>query len=422
MPNYSAVEAANYQEPIEAQEKPSLLNSKRLAQQLGLVSLEGLRKAEDVEYNPFGDVENGLNRAIVGQPDAVLSIMTALNREKLRNPDRPIANLLFLGPTGVGKSETAKELARLLHDDDDDAFIKIDCSAYSHGHEITALTGAPPSYVGREQKPIFDPKIIEQDKSVILFDELEKGSGPLWDLMLQIMEDGEITLTGTGQKVSFRNSVIIMTSNLGANEMMGLLDTNTVGFASSDVNPAVTKQQIEKAAKSALKRQFRPEFINRFDDMIVFSQLADDQLGDVLDNYVEKANERYQDIGIDLTMTMELKRRIVESCEDRHQFNARPVLRKYEQLIESKLSTYVSSGSIPEGSRVYAFASDSPDTQPTDVEFYYQEDRGLQEYLAQMRSVPESEPDDITPLHSRALTGFTPVLTPTPGDGDDYII
>lgn len=372
------------------------------SRQLGRTSLEGLTYAMAPEHNPLSDIEEGLNDAIVGQPEAIKSIVDALSREKIRNPSRPIANLLFLGPTGVGKSETAKVLAELLHDEYDEAFLKIDCSSYSESHQVNALIGAPQGYVGREQQPFLDPSIIEQEKSVILFDELEKGSEELYDLMLQIMEDGELFLPGTGETVSFKNSIIIMTSNLGASEMMNLLNPKKTGFYTEQTEViSATKEQLDSAVNIALEKHFRPEFINRIDRRVVFESLGDTQLEEVLDRYVKEANERYfYDAKIDFRLSPELRHKLVSSNEKRRQFGARPILRGYDHIVESKLATYLSAGSIPEGSRVYAVAADETDDNPSSVDFYYEPDYELQRNLKEIEERVRREMREAREAHT----------------------
>jgi ATP-dependent Clp protease ATP-binding subunit ClpA len=348
--------------------------SEGLQRQLGRRGLDGLTLAAPVEWHPNIEIEENLKAALVGQGDAIEAIMNALNREKFRNPNRPIANLLFLGPTGVGKTETAKELAYQLHGDDS-AFVKVDCSSFSHGHEITSLVGAPPSYVGREQKPVFAPEIIEQNKAVVVFDEVEKGSQPLWDLMLQIMDDGEVLLNTTGQKVSFKNAIVILTTNLGSNEISDLLNPKQTGFQpTKEVAGTTSRQQVSAAATAALRNYFRPEFINRIDSKIVFDSLTDDQLGEVLDRYASQANERYQDEArIMLKMSDDLQRELVVNNEERHLFGARPILRDYDRIVESSLAKHVNSGSIPAGSSVYAVLADEQGKSYADkIQFYYE--------------------------------------------------
>ena len=347
-----------------------------LQRQLGRRSIDQLTLAQPSESHPYIDIERGMKQAIVGQEQAIEAILGALNRESLRNPKRPIANLLFLGPTGVGKSETAKELADLLHEEGD-GFVKIDCSSFSDKHMLPALTGAGPMYVGREQLPQLNRSIIEKEKSVVLFDEIEKGCPELFDLLLQIMDDGELLQTNTGEVISFRNSIVVLTSNLGSAEMMSLLNPKQVGFQSANSSKAVNKQQINAAVNNALKRHFRPEFVNRIDQRVVFDPLTDDQLGQVLDRYVDSANQRYKDdAGIALTITPEVRERLVANNPDRHQFGARPILRDYDWMVESSLAKHINTGVIPQGSNVYAVLGEQPtgydSDSPLGINFYFE--------------------------------------------------
>lgn len=352
-----------------------------ITESLFLVDSLQLQVARRGELRPLASVEDGLNRKIIGQSEAIESIIIALNRERFRNPRRPLANLLFLGPTGVGKTETAKVLNELLHGVDADTLIKINCSEIAENHRVSALIGAAPEYVGREQKPLLDKRRIEQPRSIVLFDEIEKGAPKLHDLLLQILDDGEVTLLNGGQKVSFKNSIIIMTSNIGAKEMMSKLGSRGLGFRDQNT-PEASKQEITATAKNALERaNLRPELLNRIDHKIVFRPLDDAELGQVLDRHVAESNEYYRQEGISLVLTPEIRDWLVATCEERHQYGARPVLRRYEQWVEGLLADCVNSAGIPKGSRVYTFFSDekSSDAPLSErIELRYMPDESLE--------------------------------------------
>lgn len=342
-------------------------------------SLDELSLAEFGNERPLADVEEGLKRAVIGQDASIESLITALSREDYRNPKRPMGVFMFLGPTGVGKSETAKSLSMLLHGNED-AILKIDCSNFSEDHRVSALIGAAPEYVGREQKPIFDKKKIEQPRSIILFDEIEKGAPKLFDLLLNVLEDGEITLLNGGQKVSFRNSIIIFTSNIGAPDMKRELNPTHLGFHDKP-KAGATRQRLEQVANNALQKSaFRPEFLNRIDEKIVFEALTDEQLGQILDLNVANANEYYGKQGIQLTLLPELRDELVRSTPERFEYGARPILRKYEKLVEGLMAKIAGSGGIPRGSHVYAVLVDGEDQQNAlsdRIKLYYRQDETL---------------------------------------------
>jgi ATP-dependent Clp protease ATP-binding subunit ClpC len=408
-------------------EEVDLLEGTQVETELGVraFSLEGLLRAERGEARPLGEIEDGLNYSIIGQPEAIEGLMMALNREKLRNPNRPYATAIFLGPTGVGKSETAKELARRLHPKGG-GFLKISSEVYRLGHNIAELVGSPPGYVGREQTPIFDSKELKKDKCVVLFDEVEKGSQEYWDLLLTIMEDGEVPMPGKGRNASFKNAIVILTSNLGSAEMSALLETQKLGFQSKSTSQ-VSRKQIENSATRALEKHFRPEFINRLSHRIVFNYLDDEKLGLVLDRYVEKQNEIYQEqAGISLTLTPELRDAIIASCDDRKKYGARPITRKYENLVENMLAEYVNSGGIKSGNQVFAVLSDeTPEDAPLidRIEMRYKKDESLPARHASKAIVKNStkEKKEVNVTNSQLAIGVAAVATIAGGLFLDYL-
>lgn len=338
-------------------------------------TLEGFSEAEMGKERPLGHIEDALNREIIGQPQAIESVITALYRENFRNPDGPIVSMLLLGPTGTGKTELAQVLSRLLHGNEDD-LLMIHCSEISENHRVSALLGATPEYVGREQPPLLDRKKIEKPRSIVLFDEIEKGAPALRDLLLQILDKGEITLLKDGRKVSFRNSIVLFTSNIGANEMKRASRTFKPGFQTGSVE-AADRQLLEKAALSELERGglFRPELLNRIDEKIVFNQLTDDDLEEILDRHVRKANAKYAEQGLHVTLSPELRHELVVSCnegpEDRRVYNARPVIRKYKKYVEGITARLLSTGGIRKDSHVHAVLSDDDAPLQERVKIYH---------------------------------------------------
>ena len=325
-------------------------------------SLEGFDEAEPGQDRPLAYLEEGLKHNIIGQSEAIESAVTALYRENFRNPNRPIASMLFLGPTGVGKTEFAHVLSKLLHGNED-ALLTIDCSTISKDHRVSALLGATPEYVGREQPPMLDRKKIEKPRSIILFDEIEKGAPALRDLLLQILDKGEITLLKDGHKVSFRNSIVIFTSNLGASEMSKLLRPVNLGFGEKQ-DGVVGSEKLRQSAVRALEASgvFRPELLNRINSKIVFNQLTDEHLEQILERHIRRANEKYAEQGIDMMVSPELLHELVQSCneglENRRVYNARPIIDKYEAYIEGATARLISTGGIRRDSHVRATLGD----------------------------------------------------------------
>lgn len=340
---------------------------------------EGMLLATRGNANPLDEIEHDLRAAIFGQNRAIESVIRALNRARFGfaagNQNRPLVNLMFLGPTGVGKSECAKRLATRLHPEGG-GFLKIDCSLFSQGHEVSALVGAPPSYVGRDQKPLLDPDIIETENSIVLFDEIEKGTAELWNLLLQIMEDGEVTLLNSGRTVSFRNSILIMTTNVGAKDMVDYLDKRNIGFRSTRQDMEATGQQIYQIGFEALQRHFRPEWINRIDEIIAFRPLSSATMSRIFDRMIDEANSQYLNHGIKVDISESAKDHILRKGYN-PTFGARPLRARLLKDIDAPLADLLASGGIPQGSRVLV-AFNGSDQFGEELSFYYQQDRDLE--------------------------------------------
>lgn len=306
--------------------------------------------------NPLDELTRYLRGSIFGQDGAIDSIVRGLNRARYGfsagRHDRPVAVLLFLGPTGVGKTETARRLAHYLHPEGD-GFLKIDCSLFSQGHEVAALVGAPPAYVGRDQRPLFDTEVIERPNSVVLFDEIEKASVEFRHLMLQIMEDGEVTLLNGGRRVDFRRSIIIMTSNVGAREMTDYIQGRRLGFGASHSAMGDMGETIHSIGLNSLRKAFTPEWLNRIDEIVAFRPLGCDTLAAVLDRMLAEANEQYLRHGLRVRLTARTRESLLADGYV-PEFGARPLRARLMQEIEAPLADLLASGGVPEGCDVWA--------------------------------------------------------------------
>lgn len=310
-----------------------------------------LMEAAESEYR---DVRQFMEARISDQAAAIDAIIDALDGSDVRLLDdfRPRANLAFLGPTGVGKSETAKTLAEALGNGDPH-LLEIDCSDFSHGHEIARLVGSPVGYIGHDLPPMLNKELIEADGSVVLFDEIEKGSQQLFNLMLQIMDNGRLRLNN-GEVVSFRNSIVILTSNLGAKEMANHLNPNKLGFRSR--NQSTDPGTLTKAATHGFDESFSPEFVNRIDRKVVFHPLSEEGLTRVLDAKIGIINEQYEKIhGARLTLSEGTKVHLVQAALAEPHNGARPLIRAFEREVQTIFGRYMSAGKITEGTHVQVF-------------------------------------------------------------------
>lgn len=371
---------------------------------------ERMQRASRGNQNPLDQVEEELRSTVFGQNRAIESVVRALNRARYGfsagGVQRPRATLLFLGPTGVGKSECAKRLAAFLHPQGG-GMLKIDCSLFSQGHEVSALLGAPPSYVGRDQKPLLDPDIIEQDNAIILFDEIEKGTPELWNLLLQIMEDGEITLLNGGRRVSFQKAIIIMTTNVGAQEMANFVSQRTIGFRTSSLDVEATGQRIYQIGFDALQRAFRPEWINRIDEIIAFRPLSSETLQLVLGRMIAESNEQYRSHGVQISLTDAARNYILERGFD-SRFGARPLRARLMKDIDAPLADLLASGGIPEGAQVLIDLSPEEPIDGQNLAFYYELDEELAAIAQEHQQNTASEP-----MPAREVAG-PPAHTPGP--------
>ena len=288
-------------------------------------------------------MEEELHRRVIGQEQAVTALSDAIRRARagLKDPERPIGSFIFLGPTGVGKTELARALAQFLFGDEE-AMIRLDMSEYGERHEVSRLVGAPPGYIGYDDGGQLTELVRRRPYRVILFDEIEKAHPDVFNMFLQILEDGRLT-DGHGRTVDFRNTVIIMTSNLGTE----ILQREQIGLL-RNTNGAQAFQDLQRSVDQALKKAFRPEFINRIDEIIVFEPLSQEQILQIVDLMVAEVQERLEEKSLRITLTDTAREWLAKVGFD-PSFGARPLRRAVQRHVENVLAREILEGHFAEG-------------------------------------------------------------------------
>ena len=308
------------------------------------------KKITEDENSRLRNLEQSLHERVIGQNEAVEAVSKAIRRGRvgLKDPSRPIGSFLFLGPTGVGKTELSKALAESLFGDDN-ALIRIDMSEYMEPHSISKLIGSPPGYVGFEEGGQLTEKIRRKPYSVILFDEIEKAHPDVMNMLLQILDDGRLT-DSNGRTVNFKNTVIIMTSNVGARL---ITDKKSLGFSNNGEKSNEQKdyEATKKEVMAELKREFRPEFLNRIDEIIVFHKLNDEEISKIIDIMLKEVKKRLSSQKYEIEFTPEVKNLISSKGIDKN-FGARPLRRTIQNLIEDKIAEAILDGKIQKGEKV----------------------------------------------------------------------
>ncbi len=303
------------------------------------------KKITEDENQRLKNLEKNLHERVIGQNEAVEAVSKAIRRGRvgLKDPKRPIGSFLFLGPTGVGKTELSKALAESLFGDEN-AMIRVDMSEYMEPHSVSKLIGSPPGYVGFDEGGQLTEKIRRKPYSVILFDEIEKAHPDVMNMLLQILEDGRLT-DSQGRTVNFKNTVIIMTSNIGARL---ITDKKSLGFAQSEnKNEEENKEyeQTKKEVMEALKKELRPEFINRIDEIIVFHKLTDEEIDKIIDIMLKEVINRLADQKIKIELEPEVKKLIASKGIDKN-FGARPLRRTIQNVLEDRLAEEILDGNL----------------------------------------------------------------------------
>ena len=307
-----------------------------------------VKQLTETETERLLRMEEEISSRLIGQDEAVSAVARAIRRAStgLHDPRRPIGSFLFMGPTGVGKTELARCLARFLFGRED-AMIRIDMSEFMEKHEVSKLLGAPPGYVGHESGGKLTEAVRRRPYSVILFDEIEKAHAEVYNVLLQILDDGHLT-DGQGRKVDFRNTVIIMTSNVGAKEAQ---QGSALGFGSAEASEQRSWERQKAVIMEEAQRTFRPEFLNRIDEMAVFRPLSRDNLLRIVDAMLAELDDRLKGQGLSLDVSVGAKEKILEKGF-KPKYGARPLRRAIQSLLEDRLADSLLARKFANGTRI----------------------------------------------------------------------
>ena len=319
-----------------------------VAQVVSLWTEIPLSSLDESESQRLQGLEKQLKQRIIGQDEAVSAVARAIRRSRvgLKDPRRPVGSFLFLGPTGVGKTELCRALAATVYGDEN-AMIRLDMSEYMEKHSVSRLIGSPPGYVGYEDGGQLTEKVRRKPWSVVLFDEIEKAHEDVWSILLQIMDDGHLT-DATGRRVDFSNTVIVMTSNIGAKTITE--NRPALGFADSQRRD---EEDMNQKVMAELRATFRPEFLNRVDETIVFHRLSDEHLCAITQTLLEQVKQRFQALGITLLVPEDTACWLASQGRD-DKFGARPLRRTVQHCIEDAAAEQLLEGKIGPGDRVAA--------------------------------------------------------------------
>ena len=332
----------------EVKKNRETVDEKAVAEVVAMITGIPVQRVAQQESKRLSTMAKDIQKQIIGQDEAVEKIVKAIqrNRAGLKDPQKPIGSFIFLGPTGVGKTQLAKELSRSLFDSDDN-LIRVDMSEYMEKFAVSRLVGAPPGYVGYEEGGQLTEKVRRKPYSVVLMDEIEKAHPDVFNLLLQALDDGHMT-DSLGRKVDFKNTILIMTSNIGTSQLKDF--GAGVGFTTTARE--VNKNEINKGViETALKRAFAPEFLNRIDDVILFNSLNQKDILKIIDIELVKLYERIEDLGYKVSMTDKAKQYIAEKGYD-EKFGARPLARAIQKYVEDPLAEQIINSEIEDGDSI----------------------------------------------------------------------
>lgn len=344
------LEVANRVWEEETKDQRYPINEEDIAEVVSMMTGIPVMRMVEAESEKLRRMGEDLRKMVIGQDEAVLKVVKAIQRNRvgLKDPKKPIGSFIFLGPTGVGKTELARSLASYLFDSED-ALLRVDMSEYMEKFSLSRLIGAPPGYVGYEEGGQLTEKVRRKPYSVILLDEIEKAHPDIFNILLQVLDDGQLT-DGLGRKVDFKNTVIIMTSNIGARQLKDFGDG--VGFATS-AKVSASDDNNRAVIEKALKRTFSPEFLNRIDDVLIFNSLSEEHIGEIINIIMKDVMKRMNALGFNLTLTKEAKQLIAEKGYDQD-FGARPLYRAIQKYLEDPLAEEILNKTVKEGDEVLA--------------------------------------------------------------------
>lgn len=341
----------------EVKEKKEVVTEENVAEVVSMMSGVPVTKVGKNEMDKLANMDNLLNGKVIGQEDAVKKVVKAIqrNRAGLKDPNRPIGTFIFLGTTGVGKTELAKVMARELFDSDD-ALIRIDMSEYMEKFAVSRLVGAPPGYVGYEEGGQLTEAVRRKPYAVVLLDEIEKAHPDVFNILLQILDEGHVT-DSLGRKVDFRNTIIILTSNIGTRDLKDFGDG--VGFG-TNAKKSSSDARARATIENALKKAFAPEFLNRIDDIIIFNSLEKEDIKKIIDLELNKLYKRLEKLNYKVELTDEARDFIAEKGWDKD-FGARPLKRAIQKYIEDLLAEMLVNKQFSEGETVVLKLNEAKD-------------------------------------------------------------
>jgi len=329
----------------ESKHKKYPIGEEEIAEVVSMMTGIPVKRMVQAETEKLRRMADDMKDMVVGQEEAIAKVVKAIQRNRvgLKDPKKPIGTFIFLGPTGVGKTELARALARYMFDSED-SLIRIDMSEYMEKFTVSRLIGAPPGYVGYEEGGQLTEKVRRKPYCVILLDEIEKAHPDIYNILLQVLDDGQLT-DGLGRKVDFKNSMIIMTSNIGVRQLKDFGDG--VGFATASKTQNLDESN-KAVIEKALKRTFSPEFLNRIDDVVIFNSLSRDHIFQIIDILMKNVMKRLTNLGFSMELTEEAKAFIADKGYD-SQFGARPLHRAIQKYLEDPLAEEILSMQVKQG-------------------------------------------------------------------------